>query len=425
LTLPSSATVADYCLAALLRCHRSPHGAGWASSDPRVGVEDREELLLRWALSNEIRAIAERVVANPRAIRSAIAFDTQTYSGSIPGAVDARATLLAQEFSGDPTLFVVAEPSVSPLTRRNHVLAWVLREAESLILAAIRRHRLGPAQEWIHSRAALLESASRSRLLRDVMMSSMGRRRPGGPEIRDARKSMSPLYRDAADAMLMFEGVERLDPETLRGLLSSTLLADLEDWQRLELATALAAAEALAVACGQPMRWKGSIAGGSEIAAVGNHRVHWQNSLSKRTEMQLDPSEVMTRKAVEALGAGMGLARSDISVRDAGLKHDIAHLECKWFGSPRSASSAIAEGVAQLVRYCRDSRPTSLTDASTLLRDCVVVCSMLPGFDESLDGTKPVGLTDFSGLLDGRLVHWAERLRDHGSLRNLSLRERR
>lgn len=416
MTPPSFAAVSDYCLAALLRCHRSPHGAGWVSADPRAAVEDREELLLRWALSNELRAIAERVVEHPRAIRSAIAFETQTYSGSIPGAVDARATLLAQDLASDPSLFVVAEPSISPLTRRNHVIAWVLREAESLILAAIRRHKLGPDQDWIHSRAALLESASRSRLLREVMLSPLGRRRPGEAEIRDARKAMSPLYREAADAMLMFEGVERLDPETLRSLLGSTLLADLEDWQRLELAAGLSAAESLSLACGQPVRWKGSIAGGSELATVGDYRIHWQNSLPKRSDEQIDPSERMTRDAVEALGAGIGLARSDISVKDARLKQDIAHLECKWFGSPFSASSAIAEGVAQLVRYCRDSRPTSLAAASALLRDCAVVCSMLPGFAESLDGAKPVGLTDFAGLLNGRLGPWAERLHAHAAL---------
>lgn len=410
MTTPSSAEVSDYCLAALLRCHRSPQGTGWASQSPQVGVEDREELLLRWALSDNVRKIAAHAAERPRDIRSSIAFETQTYSGSIPGAVDARATLLAQEISGDPTLFVVAEPSVSPLTRRNHVLAWTLWEAESLILAAIRRHRLGPEQEWIHSRAALLENAARSPLLREVMMSPMGRRRPGGAAVRDARKSMSPLYRMAADAMLAFEGVERLDPETLRALLSSTLVARLEDWQQLELATALAAAEALAEACGAPTRWKGSITGGSEIASVGPYRIHWQNALRKRALAHLDPSEVMVREAAEALEAGLGLARSDISVRDSRIGIDIAHLECKWFGSPLSASSAIAEAIGQLVRYCRDSRPASIADARELLRDSAVVCASLPGFNESLDGSKPVGLAGFKGIFNGSLSTWARRL---------------
>lgn len=410
MTHPTSAALSDYCLSALLRCHRSPHSAGWESSVPRVGVDDREELLLRWALSNEVKRIAEHVAERPRDIRSAIAFETQTYSGSIPGAVDARATLLEQERAGDPTLFVCYEPTISPLTRRNHVLAWALREAESQILAAIRRHKLGADQEWIHSRAGLLERAARTPLLREVMMSPMGRRRPSGTEIWDARKSLSPLYRWAADVVISFEAIERLDPEGLRALLSSTILADLEDWQLLELSAGLAAAEALSLACGEPAQWKGSITGGSQIASVGPYWIHWQKALPKRPDEQLDVSEWMTREAAVALGAGMGLARTDISVYDTRLKIDIAHLECKWFGSPTSASSTIAEAIAQLVRYCRDSRPTNLLEARDLLRDSSVVCAALSGFAEGSDGTTPVGLVDAAGLFDGRLNAWAKRL---------------
>lgn len=410
MTHPTSATLSDYCLAALLRCHRSPHGAGWESSAPRVGVAEREELLLRWALAHEVKRIAEHIAERPRDIRSAIAFETQTYSGSIPGAVDARATLLEQERAGDPTLFVCSEPTISPLTRRNHVLAWVLREAECLILAAVRRHKLGPDQEWIHSRAGLLERAARAPLLREVMMSPIGRRRPNGTAIRDARKSLSPLYRMAADAFLAFEAIERLDPQALRALLASTLVADLEDWQCLELSAGLAAAEALSLACGEPVRWKGSITGGSEIASVGQYRIRWQNALAKRADAQLDVSELMTRETAEALGAGMGLARCDISVFDTRSTIDIAHLECKWYGSPNSASSAIAEAIAQLVRYCRDSRPTNLPLARDLLGDSIVVCAALSGFTERADGAAPVGLVDFAGLFDGRLNAWAKRL---------------
>ena len=416
MTIPTSDLLSDYCLSALLRCHRAQHGQGWQSQTPRAMIEDREELLLRWALSDDLRRIAEHVVARPRDIRSAIAFETQTYSGHIPGSVDARATLFEQELTGDPTLFVVSEPSVSPLTRRNHVLAWVLREAESLILSAMRRHKLGPDQEWIHSRAALVEQATRSKLLREVMLSPAGRRRPGGAEIRDARKSLSPLYRMAADSMLAFEGIERFEPEAIKALLSSTLIAQLEDWQKLELSAGLAMAETLSAASGAPMRWKGSIAGGSEIASVGRYRIHWQKALPKRPEAQLDASEIMVRQTAEALDAGLGLARTDISVIDEPTGIVISHLECKWFGSPNSANSAITDAIEQLVRYCRDSRPTSVAAAELLLKDCSIVISGLSGFEASLDGTKPVGLTDFAGVSTESLAQLAARIHAKAAL---------
>lgn len=416
MTIPTSEALSDYCLSALLRCHRTQHGDGWESRAPRAMIDDREELLLRWALSDDLRRIAEHVASRPRDIRSAIAFETQTYSGHIPGSVDARATLFQQELTCDSTLFVVSEPSVSPLTRRNHVLAWVLREAESLILAAMRRHKLGPAQEWIHNRAALIEQATRCKLLREVMLSPAGRRRPGSAEIRDARKSLSPLYRLAADAMLAFESVERFEPQAIKTLLSSTLIAQLEDWQKLELSAGLAMAEALAAASGSPIRWKGSIAGGSEIASVGRYRIHWQNALPKRTDAQLDASEIIVRRASEALDAGLGLARTDITVIDQPTGIAISHLECKWFSSPSSANSAVGDAIEQLVRYCRDSRPTSAASAEALLADCTVVISGLSGFAESLDGTKPVGLTDFAGLTAGSLAPLAHRLHAKASL---------
>lgn len=416
MTIPTPDSLSDYCLSALLRCHRAQHGDGWQSQTPRAMIEDREELLLRWALSDNLRRIAKHVTARPRDIRSAIAFETQTYSGHIPGSVDARATLFEQELTGDTTLFVVSEPSVSPLTRRNHVLAWVLREAESLILSAMRRHKLGPEQEWIHNRAALIEQATRSKLLREVMLSPAGRRRPGGAEIRDARKSLSPLYRLAADAMLAFEGIERFEPEAIKALLSSTLVAQLEDWQKLELSAGLAMAEALADTSGSPMRWKGSIAGGSEIASVGRYRIHWQKALPKRADAQLDSSEIMVRKASEALDARLGLGRTDITVVDQPTGIAISHLECKWFGSPNSANSAIVDAIEQLVRYCLDSRPASAATAESLLVDCAAVISDLSGFAESLDGAKPVGLTDFAGLANGSLAPLAQRLHAKATL---------
>ncbi|WP_157686004.1 hypothetical protein, partial [Robbsia andropogonis] len=55
-------------------------------------------------------------------------------------------------------------------------------------------------------------------------------------------------------------------------------------------------------------------------------------------------------------------------------------------------------------------RPESVEQARTMLRDCAVVCSGLSGFEESTDGAKPIGLTDFSGLASGALIAWAARL---------------
>lgn len=407
---PAASIVSDYCLAVLLRCYRSRQGQGWQSTAPKADIEEREELLLRWALSSSVIGIAEHVINYPRDVRSSIAFTTSTYSGQIPGTVDARETLYAQELTGDSTLFVVSEPSNSPLTRRNNVLAWLLLQAESLVLAAIRRHQLKPEQEWIYSRAALFERATKLRTLREVMLSPAGRRRPGSAAILDARKSLSVLYRSAADAVAKFDAIEGMDPEAIRQLLSETLIAQLEDWQKLELASALAAADSLGKACGERVRWKGSIAGGSQIATVGPYSLHWQHALPMRTVDQLDQSERLIRETAESLQAGLGSARADITIRRNLDNKVLAHIECKWFSSPASTSSAIVDAISQLVRYCRDSCPTNDLQAQDMLRDSIIVTSNLFGFTQQLEGTTPVNLTDFSGLVDGCLDAWAFRL---------------
>lgn len=407
---PETSDVSDYCLAAILRCYRSRQGQGWRSSTPKADIEEREELLLRWALSSSVTSIAKHVINYPRDVKSSLAYTTNTYSGEIPGTVNARETLYAQELTGDSTLFVVSEPSYSALTGRNNVLAWALLQAESLVLAAIRRHQIKPEQEWIYGHAALFERATRLRALREVMLSPSGRRRPGSAAILDARKSLSPLYRSAAEAVAKFDAIEGMDPQALRQLLSDTLIAQLEDWQKLELASALAAAESLAKACGEKVRWKKSIVGGSEIATVGPYSLHWQHALPMRTAEQLDESELLIRETAESLQAGLGSSRADVTIRRSLDNKVLAHIECKWFGSRASASSAIIDAVSQLVRYCRDSCPASHLHARNLLRDSIIVTSNLFGFTQQVDGTTPVNLTDFSGLVSGCLDSWAFRL---------------
>lgn len=407
---PTVEQVADFCLALMLRAYSARHGPGWSSLDPRAGIEDREELLVRWALSNQVRQIAETAVLNPRAIHSCIAFETNTVSGVISGSVDARATLLEQQIRGDSTLFVVTEPAVSRITRRNHVLAWVLREAETLIRAAIRRHSLGPENEWIHNHIHLLEKALLSPPLKDLLYAKLDRRRPGSAAIRDAGKSVAMLYKLSAQAAIAYDEIEQFRPDAIRQILADTIMSQFEPWQKLELATAISASVALSKASGYPIRWTGSVSGGGQIVAVGPYQVHWQYALPQRHFDLLDPSEQMVRTCAESLRSGYGLSRSDVTIRDGRSGADLAHLECKWCSSEFSVPQAISEALSQTVRYCRDSKPDSLDEARELLHECVIVCSQLGGFQSSVDGSRDIGLVAFSDLANNSLDVWADRL---------------
>jgi len=89
---------------------------------------------------------------------------------------------------------------------------------------------------------------------------------------------------------------------------------------------------------------------------------------------------------------------------------EIAHCECKWFESETSAPSAVSDACVRITRYAMDSRPNSLGEAESVLQDSLVVVASRGKFAERVDGSGPVGFTDFDGLESGSLEKWAAAL---------------
>ena len=405
--IPDSRELADFAVSGIARCYRRVSEAGWNAVQPKTSDADIDALRLMWALSNDVASIARRVAENPRALAGGMTTETIVETGRISGSVNARSTLLEQLVTSDPTRYVVDVPAVSHATRRNHVLAWVLREAERLALSLVRQPNLTPEFEWIHSRAALLELALRTKVLRDILHSTLGRIRPNAAAIRDCKKSLNSMYRTAARAFETLAAVEMQDAEAVSRVVSDTLVSRLENWQKLELCAVVAAAEALQLATGKPVIWKNSFTNKPAVQ-VGDFLVTWQYTVPARDEAQLDPSEKLVRTLLSALGATVGASRADVTVRHQEL--DVSHIECKWFESPGAVASAIVDATEQLVRYARDSRPTSITEAETMLRDCIIVCASTETFASTVDGHSGINFLDFRGLADGALADWATRL---------------
>jgi hypothetical protein len=379
---------------------------------PLASHRDREELLVRWALSETIEELAMLVVGNPRLIHSAINEETVTNSGVISGSVDARATLLEQQLRGDPTIFVVTEPCISKISRRNHVLAWVLRQAETLIRASVRRHKINSDLDWIHKHLSLIETALSINPLREILYARLDKRRPGSASIRDAAKAVSPLYLLAAKAAQEYEEVESLNQETLGRILREAYITQYEQWELLEIATALAAAEAFAAVLMEPVNLSLSIQKSGVVANVGPYEIRLQTSLPLRNYHLLDPSEKIVRECAESIDASLGRSRADVTVRMSGSNLEVAHLECKWCSSENSISTVISNALNQLVRYCRDTRPNSIDEAKSLLSDCVVVCSQIGSFKPQIGEESIVGLVGFEDLLNGKLVDWAKKIHE-------------
>lgn len=405
--IPDSVELADFAVAGISRCYRRAHQSGWASITPETNAIDVEALRFMWALSNRVLSLAQRVTNNPRALAKGISSESIVEFGRISGALDARSTHFEQIVSGDLTRFVSEAPAVTHATRRNHVLGWVLREAERFVLSLVRQGRLGPEYEWVHLRASQLESALRTKVLRDTLGSPVGRTRPNSAAIRDCKKALNAIYRDAASAFESLAALEAQDTTAVSQIISDTVVSRLENWQLLELCTVVAVASAIHGVTGAPVRWRNSFSA-TPSAQVGEFSVVWQHSVPTRDSDQLDPSENLIRSLLSSLGVSTGAGRADATVQYRGI--DLCHIECKWFESPGAAASAIADATAQLVRYARDSRPATMADATAMLRDSLIVCASTNSFDCTVDGQAGINLVDFRALKEGILESWAVRL---------------
>ena len=108
--------------------------------------------------------------------------------------------------------------------------------------------------------------------------------------------------------------VEALEQAAVRDLLQKTLLAPLENWQMLELSTALAAAEALAKAAGKEAEIRVGLGSDRIVAVAGDDfEVHWQRALKPREPEKLDPSEALAKKLAQSIGTDTASSRVDVA----------------------------------------------------------------------------------------------------------------
>lgn len=407
MTFPERSRLNDYCAKGLLRRYSETSITDGRFQRPSLSSKDIEELCIRWALSGRVGRLAMHMVDFPREIRSSLEYMETKTSGEITGAIDARATMWEQATTADPSIFVVVESSPSYANGPNHLIGWILREAEDAVLALLHRAKGIAELAWVHERARLLDAALRNQTLRAIATSPLGKQRPSLSTLRTAARSRATVYRLALDAYEAYEGIERLDVELLKSILGDTLLAPLEDWQMLELSAALAIADSLAEACSAEPEILLRIGQSRIVARAGPFLVMWQRSLPSRQNEDLDPSEIIAKEIALSIGSDTASSRVDVCVVHADTGVELAHVECKWFINEQSVSSAVSDAAMQITRYARDSRPQSVAEARRMLEDSLVVVAMRGQYSERTNCLGPVGFTDFDGLEGGALKSWA------------------
>lgn len=408
--MQKSISLKDFCSSLIIRHYKDKLNQSGGFSSPDLSKDDLNELLTRWALSNSVARLAKLIVNNPNLLNRTLVESVRETSGELQGEVLARDSLIRQLQTGDSARFVVVESSPSLLNGPNHIVAWVLAEADQYIDRLIRRANSKTIPDWIHERRTAIKQALKNYLLQDLLSEVYSKRRPKHQSKREAGRSRNPIYKDALIALNDFELVELFDASTILSLMNETMLSNLDNWQLLELATGLAAAKALGEQLNSPVNIRLRLGNEREIAQTGPYSVVWQNSLPPRKKNELDESELLAKEIATFIGSDLAQSRVDISVVDKKANKDIAHFECKWFSNPDYARSAISDASLQICRYARDSRPHSLSETKSLLKNSMIIVSELGRFQQRVTGTGPVGFTDFAGIANGALNIWASKL---------------
>lgn len=410
--------VTRLCTDGILRCLRSN-----PITDPNLTYDyitypmNLEMLRFYWALSYDIEKIANIIVHNPRRLTTTITFEETEKNGEITGSINASSTILAQLRTLNPTLFVVLEPSTTVHSLPNYLVAWILSEAFHILLSARRIYKKLNKYEWFNKKLSLLEQALRNEILQDIMLSSTGRKRPNGAVLRAASKARVPIYLYAIEVFELLEGIERGKEEAIKYCLSQTLIANLEYWQRLELATALEAAKALSTITGNPVRISFPFEAGQPVASIGRFDIYWQYAVPQRFREQLDMTELWSRQIATGIGVKSSDSRADVVV--CYNSKVVSLFECKYFESESSLSQSVLDASNQLAKYARDIYPDSIPQATNLLSKSCIVVAYRGALSEQLDPLNPicqtfekrfVYFTDIDGLNNNSLLCWAKQL---------------
>ena len=407
--------VSELCVDGILNCIKQNTTMGYTYPFDLISRKINYEILrYYWALNKGIEDIARIIILNSRRMTTTIDYELIERKGIITGALDASATILTQIRTFDPTIFVVNEPKQTYESEPNHLVAWLLKEALDILLSARRFCQELNNMSWFNNKVSLLENALRNDVLRQILVSPLGSRRPNRSTLRVASKSRVVLYQKAISVYNMLEGIEDRNEDEIKRCLSTTLVANLEYWQRLELGTGLKVANAISRIIEEPVRLVFPFVNGRPIAKIGPYEVFWQYNIPTRPQDKLENNERWIREITDGIGISVNDSRADIVVTCKDIVHSI--FECKYSESEIAPTQAIMDATSQLVRYVRDLNPDSIIDAEKLLERCFIIVSDCNKYTPihsniaKVDNKKyrHIYFSDIKNILNNSLEIWAK-----------------
>lgn len=407
---PSDVAITDHIAGFLLRYFGSAVSAH--ADRPYVDASrDRDLLRLHWAVSPAVRDLASYVLQHRQEIQSVLKTALRIEDSVVRGRIDARATVLHRRMTGLTTAIVSQEPLRSYDSGPNQVLSWVLMQASSL---ASRFAAMLPDsasyREVVNTTVQSLEQVRRIHAIALMTSQLSAARRPGASAVIESGRSRREVYRRARAAYETLLRIESADAEAITTMLRATLLAPLEPWRRYELAVAFGIAEALA-AVNQDRLTLNLLIGdtSSPIIRIGRYSVFWQSRTKFYRPPEIEPSEIVVRRILDAYGLSASSDRPDLVVLDEEARAVAAVVEVKYL-TGEDATDRVRSAVTQLVRYSRLYHPIDET-GPLLGRSLVAVSQGM----EALTLPSPVPadtplIVDFAAIRRGQLAEWAHRL---------------
>lgn len=402
-------TVNDLCVSLLLRMVRRDKDS-LDIERPSIRRRDVEALKLYWAMSDEVRRLAERISDYPREAQQILVSEIVETEGNAVGGIDARESVFLQTVRGNPAVFVVENAQTTFDSDANHLVAWTLREAHRTLSWADRSRETPFDHDVILQTLKPVDGALRSLPMRESLGSSRMARPPGQQAARAVSRSRNPLYRMALDAFRLLRGVEALDIASLQKLFRNSLLPSLELWRRFELAVVLSTVESFSKACQEAPEIDLKFTNGKPIARVGDYAFYWQYNQPRRSEDRLDRAERIARRLMEYLGVRYERGRIDLAVLHSRATIPIAMIECKWNSGVESRDQSISDAVSQIVEYALDAIDEPEDAPLELLSRSLVMLSDLGNKNRLIEPDGPINLGDVNALQEGALDAWADRV---------------
>ena len=358
-------------------------GEGFSpTQSPAMSFAGSQRLLqLHWAFSPDMQSLLKHLLRRHGEVVSSSTTEVQETMGSIRGPGIWQQTYLQRQVTANPGIVMYRDIRRTYAVGPNRVLQIVIMHAlRSLEPYAGRPDLAGtPYGISIRQTADLALRARRVMELRQIAspLAASPLREPSNQDVRQASQSSRRLYVLAARLYQLHRSIALHRLESLREMLSRTLVSPLYAWQRFELFTLLHLGLALHRLLGRRAHLHdltGAMRG--PAITVGPLSIFWgvrpPGALQPNT---LPPRRQRLESMLERFGLPPRTGRSDITIVGPRQSDVLAIVECKYStGESGESSRQFREAANQVVDYVEDYEG----DVNVRLAKSAIVMRRLP-----------------------------------------------